>query len=129
MKVLNVDAMTLIHRGEDWPFQQNPCTKEMMGLLEKNERYISWFQPNRSKNTDDQIPALYIQGVFYTLSLRMMKCIWRHVRLHKKFINHELSMYGTRKLKIPKTLYFEKIRTQRRFNVRIFYSFLHSKVF
>ena len=112
------DSMLVVHRGEDWPYAQNPCAKDMMKLLEKNERYVSWLQPP-SKTTDDQIPALRIQGKYYHLSLRMMKCIWKHVRLHKGFCNHELALYGGQKLKIPRNLYEEKIRTQRRFNVSI----------
>ena len=119
MKVLDTSNMTLIHRGEDWPFTQNPCSKEMMRILERNERYISWFQPN-TDNVDDQQPALCIAGVYYMISLRMMKCIWRHVRLHKKFVNHETAVFGGKKLKIPKSLYLEKIRTQGRFNVSFF---------
>jgi hypothetical protein len=118
MKTLNVSNMTLIHRGEDWPYPQTPCAKDMMSILERNERFISWFQPNASSNTEDQVPALYIHGVFYQLSLRMMKCVWRHVRLHKRFVNQEMGTYGAKKLKIPLVLYQEKIRTQRRFNVR-----------
>ena len=120
MKILNIDTMILVHRGEDWPYQQNPCTKEMMSILEKNERFISWLQPVSSK-TEDQIPALRVRDVYYMLSLRMMKCIWRHVRLHKGFINLETALYGGKKLKIPMSLYIEKIRTQKRFNVNLVY--------
>ena len=95
----------------------------MMIVLERNERYISWLQPN-NKKTEDQIPALRIDGKYYMLSLRMMKCIWRHVRLHKGFVNLETGLYGSKKLKIPMLLYIEKIRTQRRFNVSLFIYFL-----
>jgi hypothetical protein len=118
MKAIPMHNMTLIHRGEDWPHSQNPCTKEMMSVLEKNERYISWLQPVNGK-IEEQIPALRIHDQYYMLSLRMMKCIWRHVRLHKHFVNHETALYGGRKLKIPMSLYIEKIRTQSRFNVSL----------
>jgi hypothetical protein len=120
MKVINTSNMTLIHRGEDWPYSQSPCTKEMMSILEKNERFISWLQP-KGKGTEDQIPALCVNGEYYMLSLRMMKCVWRHVRLHKGFVNNETAVFGGKKLKIPMSLYTEKIRTQRRFNVSMFY--------
>lgn len=123
MKVLHMDNMTLVHRGEDWPYPHTQCTKEMMAVLEKNERYVSWMQPC-NKKTEDQIPVLCIGGIYYILSLRMMKCIWRHVRLHKGFVNKETALYGGYKLKIPMSLYIEKIRTQRRFNVCIL-DFLH----
>ena len=51
------------------------------------------------------------------MSLRMMKAIWRHVRLRKGFDNVERSPYGGMKLKIPTSLLAEKLRTQSRFNV------------
>ena len=118
MKLLHLENMILVHRGEDWPYTPSPCTKEMMAVLEKNERFISWLQPV-NKRVEDQLPALCINGQYFQLSLRMMKCIWRHVRLHKGFVNHETAQFGGKKLKIPMSLYIEKIRTQRRFNVSI----------
>lgn len=125
MKILNDSKMNLVHRGEDWPFQQSPCTKEMMlGKLERNEKYISWLQPKDKNRVEDQVPALRINGQYYMLSLRMMKCVWRHVRLHKGFRNYETALYGGKKLRIPMALYTEKIRTQKRFNVSILFTFL-----
>lgn len=118
MKAIKMENMTLVHRGENWPYTQSPCVKEMMTVLEKNERFINWLQPI-GKGIDEQIPALYMEGKYYMLSLRMMKCIWRHVRLHKGFVNQEISQFGEKKLKIPMSLYIEKIRTQRRFNVSV----------
>ena len=53
----------------------------------------------------------------YTLSLRMQKAIYRHVRLRKGFRNEE-EMDGVVKLRIPENLLREKIRTQSRFDVR-----------
>lgn len=89
----------------------------MMRVLEKNERYVSWLQPVSKSRVEDQVPALHIGGEYYLLSLRMMKCIWRHVRLNKNFKNYENAAYGGKKLKIPMSLYIEKIRTQKRFSV------------
>jgi hypothetical protein len=118
MKVIPAKRMRVVHRGENWPFQQSPCTKEMMTkVLERNEKYISWLQPVDKTNVEYQVPALCVDGNYYMLSLRMMKCIWRHVRLSRDFVNHETALYGGKKLKIPMALYMEKIRTQRRFNV------------
>jgi hypothetical protein len=67
----------------------------------------------------DQVPAIKVNGEFYTISLRMMKAIWRHVRLKKGFENVERAPYGGLKLKIPMTLLAEKLRTQSRFNVSL----------
>jgi hypothetical protein len=51
------------------------------------------------------------------MSLRMMKAVWRHVRMRKGFVNVEKAPFGGMKLRIPSLLYVEKMRTQYRFNV------------
>ena len=66
---------------------------------------------------DDQIPVVRFNGAYYRLSLRMMKSVWRHIRLKKGFVNREAAPYGGVKLRIPQLLYLEKKRTQARFNV------------
>ena len=43
----------------------------------------------------DQFPALKVNGSYYRLSLRMMKSIWRHVRLKKGFVNVESAQYAS----------------------------------
>lgn len=40
------------------------------------------------------------------------------MRLRKGFVNEERAPYGGMKLRIPTTLFVEKMRTQTRFNVR-----------
>lgn len=50
----------------------------MIRHLERNERVVSWLQPLGGR-VEDQQPAVRFKGHFYTLSLRMMKSIWRHV--------------------------------------------------
>ena len=75
-----------------------------------------WLQP-RGGDVCAQIPAMKLQDGFYSLSLRMMKAIWRHVRLKKDFVNVERAQMGGFKLRIPSVLLNEKIRTQTRFNV------------
>ena len=64
----------------------------------------------------DQIPVIRYRGAYYSLSLRMMKAIYRHVRLQKGFVNVE-NVNGIRKQRIPEALLAEKIRTQSRFDV------------
>ena len=66
---------------------------------------------------DDQIPVWRIGNQFYMMSLRMMKSIFRHVRLRKGFVNREAALFGGEKLRIPRLLLMEKMRTQHRFNV------------
>ena len=116
MKKLNIGAMTLIQQGKPWPFSVMPNSKDMLRYLEKNESVVTWFQP-RAGLVSDQVPAIRVGKDYFTLSLRMMKAIWRHVRLKKEFQNFENSPYGGLKLRIPVELFNEKIRTQSRFHV------------
>lgn len=107
---------SVVYAGEPWRHPLPPCSKEMMCHLERNERIVSWLQPV-SGTVQDQIPALRVKDAFYSISLRMMKAIWRHVRLKKGFLNVERAPYGGFKLRIPVSLLAEKLRTQSRFNV------------
>lgn len=116
MRRLNISEYCVVYVGESWRHPQPPCSKEMMCHLERNEKIVSWLQPV-SGTVQDQIPAVRVKDVFYSISLRMMKAIWRHVRLKKGFLNVERAPYGGAKLRIPVTLLAEKLRTQSRFNV------------
>lgn len=116
MKEISMDGMRLIHSGDDWDHARPPCSKDMTGFLEHNEKIVSWVQP-LSGGVDDQIPVVRYNGAYYRLSLRMMKSVWRHIRLKKGFVNREAAPYGGVKLRIPQLLFLEKKRTQARFNV------------
>lgn len=96
----------------------------MSKYLESNERIVSWIQP-RGGSVEEQIPVLKLNGEYYKLSLRMMKSIWRHVRLKRDFVNKETAPYGGIKLRIPQCLYIEKMRTQNRFKVKQIIFFLY----
>lgn len=116
MKRLDMTGICVVYAGENWTHGMPPCNKEMVPFLERNERLVSWLQPTAG-GVQDQVPAIRVNDGFYTISLRMMKAIWRHVRLRKGFENVERAPYGGLKLKIPMTLLAEKLRTQSRFNV------------
>ena len=116
MKTIDMQGMKLVHSGDHWPFEQLPCNREMMKYLEKNEKVVTWMQPENGR-VDDQFPAIRIHDSYYTLSLRMMKAVWRHVRLKKGFVNRESVPHIGTLLRIPTVLLMEKIRTQERFNV------------
>jgi hypothetical protein len=116
MKEISMDGMRLIHSGDDWDHARPPCSKDMTGFLEHNEKIVSWVQP-LAGGVDDQIPVVRFNGAYYRLSLRMMKSVWRHIRLKKGFVNREAAPYGGVKLRIPQLLFLEKKRTQARFNV------------
>jgi len=52
--------------------------------------------------------------MFYALSSKVEKAIFRSVRLTRDFRNYERLVDGTRKLVIPRRLFQEKLRTSRR---------------
>jgi hypothetical protein len=55
MRVLDVSAFRVVHRGEDWPHALPPCNRSMMSKLEKNEALVSWLQPAQSTRLDEQV--------------------------------------------------------------------------
>lgn len=117
MRIIDMTTHRLIWRGLPWPEDEpSPSTKEMLARLERNEAFISWVQPLCGR-VEDQFPAIQIGRNFCTISLRMMKAVWRHVRLKKGFVNREVVPHVGTRLRIPTLLLSEKIRTQQRFNV------------
>jgi hypothetical protein len=117
MKCVDLATNRVIRCGLPWPHSRMPSGKDMIGKLEKNEAYVSWLQPEGG-STEDMFPAIRVRDGFYTLSLRMMKAVWRHVRLKKGFVNQEHVPHVGTLLRIPRVLLLEKLRTQERFNVR-----------
>ena len=106
----------VIKCGVDWPYDATPNCKRMITQLERNEALVIWLQPVDG-TVKDQFPAIRIHDQYYTMSLRMMKAVWRHVRLKKNFVNREIIPHVGVKLRIPEVLLVEKMRTQQRFNV------------
>lgn len=84
----------IIDSGQTWPYPQKPCSKDMLPLLEQNESIVTWVAPRGSRSMLDQFPVIRINRDYYSISLRMMKAIWRHVRLAKDFINVDVSKDG-----------------------------------
>lgn len=116
MKLVNLNSNVLLRCGLSWPYSKMPSAKDMISKLERNEAYVSWLKPT---NSTEMFPAIKIKDQFYTLSLRMMKAVWRHVRLKKGFVNEEFIPHVGNILRIPNILLQEKIRTQERFNVSV----------
>ena len=116
MRKIDTSSMDVVHFGKEWGHSSPPCSREMTALLEKDESLVFWLQPKGGK-VSDQVPALRVNGDFYSLSLRVSKAIWRNVRLRKGFKNLERTHSGAYKLVIPTSLLSEKLRTQTRFNV------------
>ena len=116
MRSVDMSKHRVIKCGVDWPYDATPNCKRMITQLERNEALVTWLEPNNG-TVKDQFPAIRIREQFYTMSLRMMKAVWRHVRLKKNFVNREIIPHVGVKLQIPEVLLIEKMRTQQRFNV------------
>jgi len=116
MKLIEMKGMEIVFAGEPWTHNILPCAKQAIPLLERNEKIVSWIKPIGS-GVSQHIPAILYKDKFFSLSLRMQKAIYRHIRLKKGFNNEEI-MDGVVKLRIPDVLLKEKIRTQSRFDVR-----------
>lgn len=114
-KPLDTHNMQVIWRGLDWEHPLPPSSKKVSHLLERNESVITWMQPEGG-SIEDQIPCIRYKSEYHGLSLRMMKNIWRHVRLRRDYVNSEPVNHAMQKLKIPLALLREKKRTQLRFN-------------
>ena len=118
MKSINSTLYNVILKGENWSHVIPPCSKGAVALLANNESIVTWISPK--DNTNDclkHIPVILYKGKYWTLSLRMRKCIYRHVRLRKGFENRQ-TVHGVVTLRIPQLLLNEKKRTQARFEVR-----------
>ena len=120
MRHINIDQYDILLQGESWKYEMTPCSREAIPLLENNERIVTWLVPrgNGQSNVECKahIPAILHGSKYWTLSLRMSKCIYRHVRLRKGFKNLQ-NIHGIQTLRIPQLLYNEKQRTQSRFEV------------
>lgn len=57
MKLKQIDTanLKLIHCGKECPFSLSLSDAEILRLLEKNEKYIYWFQPLDSTDPVDQV--------------------------------------------------------------------------
>ena len=118
MKEVDVTGNELVLSGKEWEHPKSPCCKDMIKHLVRRECYCSWFQP-MGGNVWDQFPAIKIKDKYYTLSLRVQKAMFRHVRLTRDFNNIERLPDGELKLRIPMQLLQEKRRTATRFTVCI----------
>jgi len=117
MKEVDLKRNRLVVAGKVWEYERSPCCKDMIHHLVRRECYCSWFQPVGG-GVKDQFPAIRIGELYYTLSLRIQKAMFRHVRLTKDFKNLERLPDGQVKLRIPTQLLVEKKRTATRFTVR-----------
>jgi len=117
MKPIDSKGMIVVQSGLSWNYSMPPCSKQAISLLERNTKVVTWLM-KPGGTAHDQIPCIRYKDKYYSLSLRMQKAIYRHIRLKKGFQNLE-SVDGMTKLRIPDVLLKEKMRTQSRFDVSI----------
>jgi hypothetical protein len=115
MRLIDVKGMEIISAGIPWNHPISPCSKQAINLLERNTKVVTWLMQTGGE-VKDQIPCILYKGKYFSLSLRMQKAIYRHIRLKKGFKNEE-TVDGMPKLRIPDVLLREKMRTQSRFDV------------
>ena len=120
MRALSLQKFDIVWRGDEWRFEPPPCSRDAVNLLENNEAVVSWLAPkNHGDDPREQVPAIFFRGQFWSLSLRMSKTIYRHIRLSHNFENIQ-RINGIKTLRIPGHLLKEKQRTQARFEVCLF---------
>jgi hypothetical protein len=118
MKAVNASLYNIVLKGEAWHHNVPPCSKSAVCLLANNESVVTWLSPKDDMdNCLTHIPVILFKEKYWTLSLRMSKCIYRHIRLRKGFSNIQ-NVHGVQTLRIPQLLLNEKKRTQARFEVR-----------
>jgi hypothetical protein len=119
MRSINIDSYNIVLQGEVWKHDIAPCCRESVSLLENNESIITWLAPKKGcEGQSGHIPSICFQGQYWTLSLRMSKCVFRSVRLRRGFSNIQ-TVHGIQTLRIPQLLLNEKQRTQARFEVSL----------
>jgi hypothetical protein len=116
MLEVDTSGTLLVQEGVPWPHKKDPCSREMIHLLEKAESYVSWFQPMNG-DVDDQFPTIRVGAKYCKLSLRLQKALFRHIRLARGFVNREKTPAGVTKLRIPTSLFTDKKKTATRFMV------------
>jgi len=117
MRQIASENMLVVQAGIPWNYEVSPCSKQAIQLLERNTKIVTWLM-KAGGGVQDQVPCILYKDRYFSLSLRMQKAIYRHIRLKKGFNNLE-NIDGLEKLRIPDVLLKEKMRTQSRFDVSL----------
>jgi hypothetical protein len=116
MRVLDVSGYTLVRSGIPCTTTAPVQSSTLVQIMKCNDNYIYWFQ-TRPGDMASQLSCVNVNGLFYSMPLRLEKAVFRHVRLTKNFQNSETLEDGTVKLRIPTRLLREKKRTSFRLKV------------
>lgn len=76
MRAVDMSLHRVVKCGVEWPFSATPNCKRMIIQLERNEALVTWIEP-KNGGVADQIPVIRVKDQYYTMSLRMMKSVWR----------------------------------------------------
>jgi hypothetical protein len=116
MKTIDLRKFNIIKEGIEFCVPDGntePGLEELLPTMERNEGAVYWLQP-KGGTVEQQEACIRVNGMFYALSSKVEKAIFRSVRLTRDFRNYERLVDGTRKLVIPRRLFQEKLRTSRR---------------
>ena len=113
MKPIDLSGMSIVKAGVQHTMPTPLTMPALVQKLERNESCVFWVQPQNGK-TEDQVPCVNVNGIFYALNSKLEKAVFRNVRLTRDFHNYELLPDGTPKLRIPQRLLMEKYRTSTR---------------
>ena len=73
-------------------------------IMERKESHVFWLQPHHG-TMQEQIAAVMLNNVMYSMNLRVEKAVFRRIRLSRSFVNMERLQDGTPKLRIPARLH------------------------
>ena len=76
MRIVDMSLHRVVKCGVDWPFGDTPNCKRMITHIERNEALVTWLEPI-SGGVQDQFPVIRVKDNYFTMSLRMMKAVWR----------------------------------------------------
>ena len=117
MKAVDASQFTVVKAGRDYAAQEPLCQETLQRHVERREEYGYSLQPVGG-GVEEQVSCLKVNGTLYQTNLKLEKCVFRHVRLTRRFCNEEVLADGTRKLRIPVRLLQQKLKTSLRFMVR-----------
>ena len=117
MKIIDISSFDIVKTGIEFHVvtssKESIAVAELLPDMERNEGAVFWLQP-KNGTVEQQEASICVNGVYYGLNSKFEKAIFRNVRLTRDFKNLERLVDGTRKLVIPRRLFYEKLRTSRR---------------
>ncbi len=117
MKIIDISSFDIVKTGIEFHVvtssKESIAVAELLPDMERNEGAVFWLQP-KNGTVEQQEAFICVNCVYYGLNSKFEKAIFRNVRLTRDFKNLERLVDGTRKLVIPRRLFYEKLRTSRR---------------